>query len=116
MFITKVIMKLEWDCRVHCMAFMTLITIIETIVAARRVKPSPEQLLAECERFLDLFKQVWRCEHMIPKFHWLLHHHREVLFNYVCLERKHRVPKRSHIKECQLLVANGQLAQNGALK
>ena len=31
---------------------------------------------------------------MIPKFHWLLQYHQQVLFNCFCLERKHRVPKR----------------------
>ena len=94
MFITKVVMKLKLDCEVHCMAFLALITVIETIVAAPRVKPSPEQLLAECERFLELFKQAWGCENMIPKFHWILHYHRQQLLNCFCLERKHRAPKR----------------------
>lgn len=62
----------------------------------------PEKLLAAVEKFLQHFKDAWGCAWMIPKFHWLLHFHDQMskskflkLLNCFCLERKHRVPKRS---------------------
>ena len=95
MFIIKVVRHACGPaCSQYCEAMLALITVIETLMQAPKIKPDPTWLLSLCERFLDLFKEAWGYDFMIPKFHWMLHYHTQPLLNCFCLERKHRVPKR----------------------
>jgi len=95
----KVLLNLEQNCSTQCYCFLALVDVIELILASARVTVSPQRLLAAVEKFLELFKDAWGLEWMIPKFHWLLHFHKMLerlgfLLNCFCLERKHRGPKR----------------------
>ena len=95
MFIIKVVRHACGPaCSQYCEAMLALITVIETLMQAPKIKPDPTWLLSLCERFLDLFKEAWGYDFMIPKFHWMLHYHTQPLLNCFCLERKHRVAKR----------------------
>ena len=105
MFVVKVLLKLKGmhvmqkDCSKECYAFLALVDVIDLIQVSSGIKLQPERLLGAAEHFLDLFKDAWGCKMMVPKFHWLLHLHKQLklngkLLNCFCLERKHRVAKR----------------------
>jgi len=83
----------------HITCFHMLVAVVSTIRRAAREVVNPDALKAISERYLETFKGLYGSEHMIPKFHSVLHFSMFLRrFPYVpncfVLERKHKQPKR----------------------
>lgn len=83
----------------HVDCFELLAGIIATIRSAARVVVNHEELKCNIELYLTQFKSIYGSEHMVPKFHSMLHFPKfirrcPILPNCFVLERKHKQPKR----------------------
>ena len=94
MFIVSVVLQSDFPFKPQSDAVLALVWLVDLIVAVPTLKIHPSRILAASEDFLEKFVSAWGHEWTIPKFHWLLHFHQQLLLNCFCLERKHRVPKR----------------------
>ena len=82
-----------------CHAMLSLLFLVDLIVATARLTVSPARLLAAVHFFLKAYVDAFGEEWLIPKCHWLLRLAETLkrfgnLLNCFCLERKHRWPKR----------------------
>ena len=98
LFIYQVLLK-TGRCRNACLAFLSLIKVVNLIKAVPRGVVLPETLLAAVEECLSLFSAEFGFDNLAPKWHWMLHFHKhlerfESMLNCFVLERKHQVPKR----------------------
>ena len=81
------------------LAFLSLWEVIESLQTSPLGVTTPDELSARIDTFLRAFKNAGWDDHMIPKFHWLLHAPSELRRFGVALacfvhERKHRMVKR----------------------
>ena len=82
-----------------CHALLSLVDVVDLVMATLRVPIAPATLLAAIHKFLEVFTGAFGHEWLIPKFHWLLHMPETLqrygkLLNCFALERKHKVAKR----------------------
>ena len=99
LFTQTVLLNLDDNCHNECMAFLSLVQVIELIKTVFRVAVQPARMLATVENCLALCSAAFGFDLLTPKWHWMLHFHTQLehtgtMLNCFCLERKHRAPKR----------------------